>query len=40
MTTGENLARPLFAFGKLDAVTGRHQPSRQHRSQHHVLGYH
>jgi hypothetical protein len=25
---GENLARPSFAFCQLDAVTGRHQPSR------------
>jgi hypothetical protein len=37
---GENFPRPPFAFRQLDAVTGRHQPSREGRSQRHILSYH
>ena len=32
--------RLSLAFSELHAVTGRHQPSRQGRSQHHVVGHH
>ena len=39
LMTSENFARPAFAFCQLDAVAGRHQPSREGRSQRYILSY-
>ena len=37
---GEHLTCPPVVLRQLDAVTGRHQPSRQGRTNHHILGHH